>query len=79
MNLNSSIPGLDFGNSTWATGDWDGNADFTTNDFVIALQQGGYERGPRDGVSVVPEPSGLLLVLLGGLWIGTQLRRRSAV
>ncbi|MCA9216648.1 MAG: hypothetical protein KDB27_26440, partial [Planctomycetales bacterium] len=30
------------GNSTWAEGDWDGNGDFTTADFVVAFQVGRY-------------------------------------
>lgn len=53
-------------NATWATGDWDGDADFTSGDFVLAFSDGGYERGPR--VTAVPEPAHLTLaVLLAGL------------
>lgn len=49
------------GNSTWATGDFDGDGDFGSGDFVAAFQSGGYEAGPRPSVSAVPEPtSGLL-------------------
>jgi uncharacterized protein YjbI with pentapeptide repeats len=59
------------GNSTWSTGDWNGDTEFTTGDFVAAFQDGGYEQGPRTGVAVVPEPSGrLLAVLAGWLWLG---------
>jgi hypothetical protein len=32
------------GNSTWETGDWDGDGDFTTSDLIAAFQQGGYQR-----------------------------------
>ena len=30
------------GNSTWETGDWDGDGDFTSQDFVLAFLQGGF-------------------------------------
>jgi hypothetical protein len=36
----------------------DGDGDFKTNDLVSAFQDGGYEKGPRPAVAVVPEPSG---------------------
>ena len=61
------------GNSTWADGDWDASGDFDSGDFVTAFVSGGYEAGPRAAVSAVPEPSGLLLALIGGLGL---LRRR---
>ncbi len=65
------------GNSTWATGDWTGDAEFDTDDFVLAFQEGGFELGPRQGVAAVPEPSTILLLLLGALpLIG---RRRTLV
>ena len=51
------------GNSGWAGGDWDGNADFNSSDFVVAFTDGGYELGPRP--AAVPEPSSLLLSLFG--------------
>ena len=31
------------GNSTWEEGDWDGNGDFDSADFVMAFQTGLYE------------------------------------
>ena len=31
------------GNSTWRTGDWNGDGDFTTQDLVIAFANRGYE------------------------------------
>ncbi|MCA9172596.1 MAG: hypothetical protein KDB23_33255, partial [Planctomycetales bacterium] len=52
-------------NSTWSTGDWNGDGEFTTSDFVVAFQDGGYEKGPRHAVSAVPEPSGLMTLLIG--------------
>ncbi len=63
-------------NSTWATGDWNGDADFDTGDLVLALSDGGYELGPRAGVLAVPEPSSILLALIG-LGLLAVNRRRS--
>ena len=63
------------GNSGWADGDWNGDGDFSTKDFILAFTLNGYERGPRAAAaSVVPEPSGLFLILLGVL---PAIRRRS--
>jgi hypothetical protein len=45
------------GNSTWPTGDWNADGDFTSSDLVFAFQDGGYEQGPR--AAVVPEFGGL--------------------
>ena len=53
------------GNSTWATGDWNSDGDFDRTDLVLALQDGGYGQGPRRAFAAVPEPEGLVLVLLG--------------
>ena len=50
-------------NSTWATGDWNADGEFTTRDFVVAFQDGGYEQGPR--AAVVPEPNVALLLSIG--------------
>ena len=55
----------DDGNSTWGTGDWDGDGDFTTSDLVLAFADGGYERGPRLAMNAVPEPSALPMFLAG--------------
>ena len=46
-------------NATWATGDWNGDGDFATSDFVLALQSGGFGQGPRTLArsAAVPEPS----------------------
>jgi hypothetical protein len=53
------------GNSSWADGDWSGDMEFGSGDFVIAFQGGGFERGPRAAVSAVPEPAGVLSLILG--------------
>ncbi|MCA9166760.1 MAG: hypothetical protein KDB23_03795 [Planctomycetales bacterium] len=62
------------GNSTWSTGDWNADGEFTTSDLVVAFQDGGYEQGPREAVSPVPEPSGLLTLLIGAM--GSLMRTR---
>ena len=31
------------GNSTWADGDWDGDGEFTSQDIILAFQDGNYE------------------------------------
>ena len=49
-------------NSTWATGDWNGDLDFDTTDLILAGQDGGYERSPQ---AAVPEPSGVAMIFLG--------------
>jgi hypothetical protein len=53
--------------ATWTTGDF--NADGRTNsgDLVAALADGGYELGPRAAVRAVPEPTSLILALIGVL------------
>ena len=56
--------GLD-GNSTWSDGDWNGDGDFNSSDFVAAFTDGGYEAGARPAVAAVPEPSGVVLFLMG--------------
>ena len=63
------------GNSTWATGDWNGDADFDTGDLVFAFRDGGYERGPRRLVAMVPEPSGFILVMLAAVCCMIDVRK----
>ena len=61
-------------NSGWATGDWNGDRDFDSSDFVSAFTDGGYEQGPRP-TAAVPEPSSLVLLMLGLIGIAIQRRR----
>ena len=49
----------------WSEGDWNGDGLFNSDDFVIAFQDGGYEQGPRTDVAAVPEPGGVILLILG--------------
>ena len=58
----------------WGEGDWDGDREFTTSDFVKAFVDGGYEQGPRTNVGAVPEPTSLLLLMIGVM--GVAVRRR---
>jgi uncharacterized protein YjbI with pentapeptide repeats len=51
-----------YGNSSWGTGDWDGDGDFTRQDLALALQDGGYGQGPRAALAAVPEPSSWCLL-----------------
>lgn len=63
--------------AVWSVGDWDGSGRFDSADFVAAFSDGGYELGPRPpaAVSAVPEPSTVLLLLGGVLFLGTRRRR----
>ena len=62
--------------AVWSQGDWNGSGKFDSGDFVDAFADGGYEVGkPPAAVSAVPEPSSLVLLILGGLVACT--RRRS--
>lgn len=62
-------------NANWASGDWNGDGDFTTDDMVVAFAQGGYGNGPRPAASAVPEPSSMIFLGLGLLGIRQRLRR----
>ena len=42
-------------NSTWATGDFNGDGEFDSSDFVVAFADGGYEKGPKPAATAVPE------------------------
>jgi hypothetical protein len=61
------------GNSSWSDGDWTNDNEFTTGDLVEAFQQGGYEDAAP--VAAVPEPTGAVLLLLGGLPVGLRAQR----
>jgi hypothetical protein len=63
------------GNSGWASGDFDGDGDFTSSDLVTALADGGYEQGPRAAASAVPEPSGVILLIVPILAVASRVRR----
>jgi hypothetical protein len=63
-------------NSVWIEGDWNGDGEFESGDLVAALATGAYEAGPI-GAALVPEPSGLRIVvlLLLGYYPGCRRRR----
>ncbi len=61
------------GMAVWAEGDWTGDMVFDSGDLVAAFSDGGFELGPRPAVSAVPEPSSVVLLLLGCL---AMIRRR---
>ena len=74
------------GNSTWATGDWNADLEFDSEDWVTALKTGGYLKGPRPPrdqkvvavnaqAAFVPEPSSLLLLMITGLSLLIAVRR----
>ena len=62
--------------ANWAAGDWTGDHRFDSGDLVVAFGDGGYERGPR-GPAAVPEPSSVLLVLIGLLAMIQRHRLRA--
>ncbi len=47
------------GNSTWFSGDWNGDGEFDSSDFVLAFNAGQFTRSRSRAVSI-PEPSMLL-------------------
>jgi hypothetical protein len=51
--------------SVWSTGDFNGDGRTNSADLVAALADGGYESGPRAAVASVPEPTSVILALLG--------------
>ena len=66
------------GNSTWATGDFNGDTEFDTADFVFAFRDNGYEKGPRAGVAV-PEPSSSFPFVVVAFAVCLTAARRSAL
>ncbi len=61
----------------WASGDWNADLVFDSGDFVAAFVDGGYEAGEFPGaVQAVPEPSSVVLTLLGLLSLIGWIRRR---
>ena len=65
-------------NAGWEDGDWNADLKFGSSDMVAAFAAGGYEQGkrPQAAVSTVPEPSGVVLVLLGLAGLLDLTRRR---
>ena len=62
------------GNSTWATGDWNGDAEFSSADIVLASQDGGYGAGPI-AAAAVPEPStAWSLLVMACCWMAARPR-----
>jgi hypothetical protein len=59
----------------WSEGDWNGDGVFGTGDLVIALEGGGYERDPKQNLAPIPEPTSILLLVIG-LIGSTACRRR---
>ena len=59
----------------WTSGDFNGDGRANSSDLVVALSDGGYEQGPLGAVASVPEPSSLVLVLLGLFGAAGRLRR----
>ncbi len=62
--------------ASWAQGDWNGDLAFDSGDLVVAFADGGYEQGPRPAGAAVPEPSSLVLVVLGIMGLIGIVRRR---
>ena len=60
-------------NSDWTEGDWNGDLDFDSSDLIVAFQYGAYEKGSLVAKSV-PEPTGMLIFVVG--MIGTIAARR---
>ena len=64
-------------NSSWATGDWNGDAELESGDLVLAFQAGGYELGPRAATAGVPEPSAWMLWCAALPALGLHRRARA--
>ena len=64
--------------ASWGEGDFNGDKKFDSGDMVAAFVGGGYELGPKGpaAVGVVPEPSGVVLAIVGLLGLAGLTRRR---
>ena len=62
-------------NSTWATGDWNGDTEFDTRDSVFAFRDAGFEAGGRQDAAAVPEPNSLQSLVLGSLMLPDATHR----
>jgi hypothetical protein len=60
-------------NSTWSTGDWNGDTEFNSRDLVVAFTGGGYEQGPRPSSQAIPEPTFRLMPGIVFLWYARRL------
>jgi hypothetical protein len=60
----------------WWTGDWDADGDFTSSHILLALIDGGYEKGLRVASAPVPEPSDFVVLSLAVLGVTSRCRRR---
>ncbi len=60
----------------WHEGDWTGDGSFDSTDLILALQDGGYELGPRPSVLAVPEPSDVAIVTIAALIVMSSTRGR---
>lgn len=66
-------------NSSWATGDWNGDGDFGTGDLIVAFQDGGYEAttsAANRSVANLPESTGHGAVALVAFLMLSHARRR---
>ena len=61
-------------NSSWQTGDWNGDGEFDNEDFVLAFVDGGYQVSAM--IHSVPEPSSMMISALSGLALRFCCRRR---
>ena len=62
-------------NSSWTSGDWNGDRDFDSGDLVAAFMENGFERAT---VVRVPEPSSHLYQVLGALMLLASRRWTSS-
>lgn len=71
-------------NSTWASGDWDGDDEFTSDDLILAFQGGDFtapasSASARAAVAAVPEPSIGAWGLGWLMWLSLFSRRARAI
>lgn len=60
--------------ANWSEGDWNGDGVFDSGDLVTAFSDGGYELGPPPA-NQVPEPTGIVLTLIGLFALSLNRRR----
>ena len=68
--------------ASWTQGDWNGDTQFDSGDFVAAFNSAGYEAGSRPGgpnpAAAVPEPASVVLFAIG-IVVWWQKRRRVVI